>query len=66
MTHAKGHENNLQLSKAEGEIAERVAKIHNISVEDAGELIIKRSLEDRVKKRTGKNPAKVYTIKPRK
>ncbi len=61
MTHAPAHD--LQLTKAESEYAERIAKLKGISVEDAAMLVIKRSLEDRVKKRTGKSPAKVYPMR---
>ena len=62
MTHAKGHEN-LTLTKSEEAYAERISKLYGVSKEEAAELVIKRTLEDRVRKNTGKAPARVYTIR---
>lgn len=64
MAHAPSHD--LQLTKAESAYAERIAEMKGITKEEAAELIIKRSLEDRVKRRTGKNPARVYDMKRKK
>jgi hypothetical protein len=64
MGHKCGHEN-LVLSKREDEVAQQVADIYGVTKEEAAELIIKQSLADRVRNRTGKGPAKVYSI-PRK
>lgn len=56
----------LVLSKDESLMAERVAKIHGITIEEAAELIVKKEVARRVRLRTGKGPAKVYDIKGRK
>ena len=64
MTHAKGHEN-LVLTKEEAALVDQIATLYDLSKEDAAALVIKRGLEDRVRKRTGKGPAKVYAM-PRK
>jgi len=53
----------LVLSKDEGEIAEEVAKRFGLPVKEASELVVKASIARRMKKRTGKNPAKVYGIR---
>jgi hypothetical protein len=53
----------LMLSKQEAEYAEKVARIHGISVEEAAELIVKKEVSRRVRLRTGKGPAKVYGMK---
>lgn len=55
----------LVLSKEEAELAHRIAKSRGISVEEAAELIVKKSIAHRVRLRTGKGPAKVYSIKKR-
>ena len=55
----------LVLSQAEAELARRIAKTRGISVEEAAELIVKKSIAHRVRMRTGKGPAKVYGLKKR-
>lgn len=55
----------LVLSKDEAELAAKVAKSRGITVEEAAELIVKKSIAHRVRMRTGKGPAKVYGIKKR-
>lgn len=64
MDHGKGHEK-LLLSKKEAELAKEVARIYGISEEEAATLVLKAGIAHRVKKRTGKAPAKVYPIKGR-
>lgn len=59
-------ENDLVLSKEEEALAEQIAKRKGITREQAAELVLKASIARRVKKRTGKTPAKVYPIKGRK
>ena len=58
----KGHEN-LVLSKKEAELVKETARIYGISEEEAATLIVKASIARRMKKRTGKAPARVYSIK---
>jgi hypothetical protein len=60
----KGHEN-LVLSKKEAELVKETARIYGISEEEAATLIVKASIARRMKKRTGKAPARVYDIKRR-
>ena len=55
----------LVLSKDESQYAERIAKLHGITVEEAAELVIKKETARRVRLRTGKGPAKVYPMKGR-
>lgn len=56
-------ENDLVLSEAEEEAAKEIAKRKGLTKEEATELVLKAGIAHRVKKRTGKNPAKVYPIK---
>jgi predicted transcriptional regulator len=53
------------LSAKELELIERVARRDGISIDEAATNLGKAGLARRVKKRTGKNPAKVYSIKRR-
>lgn len=62
MDYAKGH-GKLVLSKKEAELAQQVARIYGIDEEEAATLVLKAGIAHRVKKRTGKAPAKVYPIK---
>lgn len=55
----------LVLSKAEAEMARRIAESRGITLEEAAELIVKKSIAHRVRMRTGKGPAKVYGIRKR-
>lgn len=59
-------ENDLVLSKEEEELALEIARIKGISREEAGTLVLQAGIATRVKRRTGKTPAKVYDIKRRK
>lgn len=65
MDYGKGHEK-LVLSKREAELAKQIARIYGITEEEAATLVLKAGIAHRVKKRTGKTPAKVYDIKRRK
>jgi len=56
-------DNDLVLSKEEAELAKQIAQQKGITEEEAASLIIKGGIARRVKKRTGKNPAKVYSIR---
>ena len=56
----------LVLSKEEAKLVKQVAQQRGISEEEAATLLIKASIERRVRKRTGKGPAKVYGIRSRK
>lgn len=51
------------MTKDEADLVRRVAKIYGITEEEANDCLAKSSLARRVKKRTGKSPAKVYSIK---
>lgn len=53
----------LSLSKVEMEKVQRIAKQKGISTDEAATLLFSAGLARRVKKRTGKSPAKVYSIK---
>jgi len=52
----------LQLTKEEGDLAQRIADLKGVTKEEAAALVIRRSLESRVKRQTGKSAAKVYSI----
>lgn len=51
------------LSAPERELVRRVAVRDGISEDDAATNLVKTALARRVRKRTGKGPAKVYPIK---
>jgi hypothetical protein len=53
------------LSKEEAELIRRVAKCYGITEEEAQTCLAKAGLARRVRKRTGKAPARVYSIKRR-
>lgn len=55
----------LVLSKEEADLAKQIAKRKGISEEEAATLVMKASIARRVRKRTGKGPARVYPIKRR-
>jgi predicted transcriptional regulator len=54
---------NTALSKKELEMVERIAKRDGISVDEAATNLGKAALARRVRKRTGKAPAKVYDMR---
>jgi predicted transcriptional regulator len=53
----------LVLSQDEAKLVKRIAEQHGISEEEAAELVVKKEVARRVRLRTGKGPAKVYSIK---
>jgi hypothetical protein len=53
------------LSKKEREILKRIAERDGITEDEAATNLVKAALERMVRKRTGKGPARVYTIKRR-
>lgn len=55
----------LVLSQEEAQLAKRIAEQHGISEEEAAELVVKKEVARRVRLRTGKGPARVYSIKKR-
>jgi ribosomal protein L23 len=59
-------EERVSLSEKEAELAKEIANRFGLSVEEATTLVVKACIARRMKKRTGKNPAKVYSIKGRK
>ena len=61
MTDAYTH--HLALSKAEADLAAKIAEREGISIEQAATMVVKASIARRMKKRTGKAPARVYGIK---
>lgn len=53
----------LKLSAEEAELAALIAQREGISVEQAATMVVKACIARRMKKRTGKAPARVYAIK---
>ena len=51
------------LTKAEREIVKRIADRDGITEDEAATNLVKTALARRVKKRTGKAPAKVYGMR---
>jgi hypothetical protein len=51
------------MTAKEAELVRKVAEIYGITEEEAHTNLAKAGLARRVKKRTGSNPAKVYSIK---
>lgn len=56
-------EERVSLSKNEAELAKEIASRFGLTVEEATTLIVKACIARRMKKRTGKSPAKVYTMR---
>lgn len=57
--------NELTLTQEESELAKQIARRKGITEEQAATLVVKASIARRVRKRTGKAPAKVYSIRKR-
>ena len=55
----------LVLSKQEAALAAELAARYGLTIDEVSTLVMKASIARRMKKRTGKNPAKVYSIKKR-
>ena len=53
----------VALSRAEMEIVRAIAKRDGVSEDEAASQLLSEGLARRVKKRTGKNPAKVYAMR---
>ena len=53
------------LSKVEREIVKRIAERDGVSEDEAASKLVSAALARRVKKKTGKTPARVYSIKRR-
>ena len=53
----------LYLSSAEMEQVRRIARREGISEEEAATRLVQSALSRRVRKRTGKGPAKVYGMR---
>lgn len=53
----------MSLTKKEAELAEQIAHQFGLTVEEATTLVVKACIARRMKKRTGKSPAKVYGIR---
>lgn len=51
------------LTASERAMVKKVADQYQVSEEEAATMLAKEGLARRVKKRTGKSPAKVYSIK---
>jgi plasmid stabilization system protein ParE len=56
----------VQLSPAELADVREIAKLHGITEEEAATRLVQGEIARRVRKRTGKAPAKVYGMKGRK
>jgi hypothetical protein len=57
-----GHDN-LVLSKEEAKLAKQIAEREGITEEEAATRLLQAAIARRVRKRTGKGPAKVYTMR---
>lgn len=55
----------LDLSDKEIELVRQIAKREGISEDEAATQLVQKEIARRVRKRTGKGPAKVYGIKRR-
>ena len=53
----------VNLTDEEAELAAQIAAQFGLTVEEATTLVVKACIARRMKKRTGKNPAKVYSIR---
>lgn len=58
-------EDQTALSDRERELVEQVAQQRGVSVEEAIEQMAKEGLAQRVRRKTGRMPAKVYSIPTR-
>jgi hypothetical protein len=53
----------LDLSDKEIELVRQIAKREGITEDEAATQLVQKEIARRVKKRTGKNPAKVYSFR---
>lgn len=65
MAYEKSHETSLVLSKEEAKLVKATAARYGVSDEEAATLVVKASIARRMRKRTGKAPGRVYSIKKR-
>jgi predicted transcriptional regulator len=56
-------EEKTNLSDRELELVRQVAELRGISIEEAADQLRREGLEQRFRKKTGRAPAKVYTLK---
>lgn len=56
-------EDHTNLSRQEQELLKRIAEREGITEDEAATQLVKAALERRVRRRTGKGPARVYAIK---
>lgn len=54
------------LTRSERDVIRRIAERDGVTEDEAATRLVKTALARRVKKRTGKSPARVYPIKARK
>jgi predicted kinase len=54
------------LTRAERALVQRIADRDGVTIDEAATRLVKQGIARLVKKRTGKSPAKVYSIKGKK
>jgi hypothetical protein len=59
-------ESKVNFTKQEADLIARYARQHGISEDEAATQIFQSELARRIKKRTGKAPAKIYSFRTRK
>lgn len=59
------NESHTNLTARERELLKRIAERDGITEDDAATKLVKDALERRVRKRTGRGPARVYEVKGR-
>jgi hypothetical protein len=52
----------ISLSQSEADLVAQIAEREGISIEQAATMVVKASIARRMKKRTGKAPARVFPI----
>jgi hypothetical protein len=55
--------NTVPLTQLERDLVKRIAERDGVTEDEAASQLVAQCLARRVKKRTGKNPAKVYEIR---
>ncbi len=56
-------EDQTNLNRAEREVVKKIAERDGISEDEAATQLVKAALERRVRKKTGKGPARVFQIR---
>lgn len=59
-------EDQTNLNRAEREVVKKIAERDGISEDEAATQLVKAALERRVRKRTGKGPARVFPMRGKK